>query len=346
MQHVILKKERLTNLIAGLTATKKVIAPVRKDDTHFVFSEVTSADEISLEYIPTILPPKKYFMPQHETLIEYNIKEGQNMEAVVECEEMVLFGIHTCDLAGIQALNIVFSDRPKDLNYLIRKNKITIIGYECNNLCDEYSTCTLMDNDLPNGGYDLFFTDLGDCFYVHINTQAGDDIVDSTKLFEKPDSSHEKKLNELRENKRKIFINKFGINYQEIPALFDKCGNSKVWEEIGNKCLSCGNCTNVCPTCYCFDTKDEPELDLKMGKRIRVWDSCQSEPFAAVAGGENFREHRRDRQKHRFYRKFKYPVEKYSRFFCTGCGRCTRTCMADISLIDTLNTVIKENKKK
>ncbi len=346
MQHVILKKEHLNNLIASLSLTKKVIAPVSKGNDHYAFSEVKTADEISLNYIPTILPPKKYFMPQYETLIEYDITEGQNMKAVVEYEGMVLFGIHTCDLAGIQALNIVFSDRPKDLNYLIRKNKITIIGFECNDLCDENSTCALMDNDSPNGGYDLFFTDLGDYFYVHINTQAGDDIVDNTKLFEKATADQDKKLMELREKKRKIFKNNFGINYQEIPALFDKCVDSKIWDEIGEKCLSCGNCTNVCPTCYCFDTKDEPNLDLKTGRRIRVWDSCQNESFAKVAGGENFREERSDRKRHRFYRKFKYPVEKYSRFFCTGCGRCTRVCMAGISLIDTLNSIIKENKRK
>jgi len=346
MQYLILKKDRLNDLISSLALRKKVVAPVKKENNNYSFEEVKSAKEISLEYIPTILPPKKYFMPQYETLVEYDISEGQKMDAVVEYENMILFGVHTCDLAGIQSLNIVFSDRPKDLNYLIRKNKIIIIGLECNKLCDEYATCALMDNDLPNGGYDLFFTDLGDYFYVHVNTQAGDDIVDETKLFEPSDTSHEKDLEKLREQKRKLFVNKFGIDHQEIPNIFDKSVNSPIWEDIGNRCLSCGNCTNVCPTCYCFDIKDVPNLDLKTGKRIRVWDSCQNETFAKVAGGENFREKRSDRKRHRFYRKFKYPVNRYSRFFCTGCGRCTRTCMANISLIDTLNQLIKENSAK
>lgn len=346
MQYVILKKSNLDNFIKSIGLKKKVYAPIKKDDKHFAFEQVTSADEIALKYIPTILPPKKYFMPQHETLIEYDIKEGQNMQAVVEYDEMVLFGVHTCDLAGIQSLNIVFSDRPKDLNYLIRKNKIIIIGLECNDLCDEYATCALMDNDLPNGGYDLFFTDLGDYFLVHVNTFAGDEMVAEAKVFEKATIDHEKELEKFREGKRKIFKNEFGVGHQEIPELFDKCFDSKIWEDIGAKCLSCGNCTNVCPTCYCFDVMDEPNLDLKTGKRIRVWDSCQNETFAKVAGGENFREERSDRKKHRFYRKFKYPVNRYSRFFCTGCGRCTRTCMADISLIDTLNQIIKETKGK
>ncbi|MCK4799132.1 MAG: 4Fe-4S dicluster domain-containing protein [Spirochaetes bacterium] len=346
MQYKILKKSNLDNLISMLSKKQKVMAPVKKGENNYVFDSVTSAKNISLEYIPTILPPKKYFMPQHETLVEYDTKDGQKMEAVVEYEDMILFGIHTCDLAGIQCLNIVFSDRPKDLNYLVRKNRITIIGLECNGLCDEHATCALMDNDLPNGGYDLFFTDLGDYFIVHVNTLAGDKIIEKSQLFEDSTASNIKELEKLRERKRSIFVNKFGIDHQEIPALFDKSKESQIWHDIGERCLSCGNCTNVCPTCYCFDVMDIPNLDLKTGKRIRVWDSCQNEPFAKVSGGESFREDRADRKKHRFYRKFEYPVNKYSRFFCTGCGRCTRACMAKISLPETLEQLIKENSTK
>ena len=129
----------------------------------------------------------------------------------------------------------------------------------------------------------------------------------------------------------------------KIPQLFERSLKSTIWDSIGDRCLSCGNCTNVCPTCYCFDVVDELNLDLKTGKRIRVWDSCQNERFAKVAGGESFRETRTRRKKHRFYRKFSYPVERFNKFFCTGCGRCTRTCMAKISLKETLEQIVKEN---
>lgn len=64
--------------------------------------------------------------------------------------------------------------------------------------------------------------------------------------------------------------------------------------------------------------------------------------FAKVATGEDFRPGRDGRQRHRYYRKFKYPVTKYNKYFCTGCGRCTRTCMAKISLIETVNALLDE----
>ncbi|MBN2058122.1 MAG: 4Fe-4S dicluster domain-containing protein [Candidatus Saganbacteria bacterium] len=342
MQYVTLKKERFDDFISRLAQDKKVVAPVAQDNNAYAFEPVTSGRQIAKDYIPTILPPKKYFMPQYETLATFNIGNGQQMEPVVEYERMILFGVRTCDLAGIQCLNMVFSERPKDHNYLVRKSKIIIIGYECNDYCDEYASCRLVHNHTPNGGYDLFFTDLGDKFIVHINTQAGDEIIEKTKLFEEANEKDLKALEALREKKRKIFANEVPVVHENIPQVFEKSYNSNIWEDLGKKCLSCGNCTNVCPTCYCFDVIDEPNLDLKTGKRYRRWDSCQSETFAKVAGGESFREERAARQRHRYYRKFKYPVDKFARLFCTGCGRCSRTCMAKINLKETVTALVAE----
>ncbi|MBU0672368.1 MAG: 4Fe-4S dicluster domain-containing protein [Candidatus Margulisbacteria bacterium] len=337
-----LKKERFDDFISALARLQKVVAPVARGNGQFAFEPVVSGNEIALDYIPTILPPKKYFLPQHETLATFDTTKGQQMEPVVAYEKMVIFGVHTCDLAGIQSLNMIFSERPKDVNYLIRKSAITIIGYECNDYCDEYASCRLVHNHTPNGGYDLFFTNLGDKFIIHINTQAGDDIIESAGLFEPAQAADLKALEQLRSDKRKLFANEVPVVHENIPEVFAKSFNSKVWEDLGKKCLACGNCTNVCPTCYCFDVIDEPNLDLKTGKRYRRWDSCQSETFAQVAGGESFREERGARQRHRFYRKFKYPMNKFSRLFCTGCGRCSRTCMAKINLKETLTQLVKE----
>jgi sulfhydrogenase subunit beta (sulfur reductase) len=346
MQYVILKKERFNDFIPRLSKMQKLIAPVSKGYNNFAFEEVSSASDIALKYIPTILPLKKYFMPQRETLLEFKIARGANAEAVVECEPMTIFGAHTCDLAGIQCLNMVFSERPKDYNYLTRKNRITLIGLECNEYCDEYASCHLVNASFPGGGYDLFFTDLRDYFIVHVKTQLGDEIVDATGSFEKADASHMNDLDKLRDHKRKVFSNEVPIESKKLPELFDKSFRARVWKDLNERCLACGNCTSVCPSCYCFDIRDELDLSLKKGIRFRVWDSCQLEPFARVAGGMNFRKERSARQRHRYYRKFRYPVDKFSRFFCTGCGRCTRTCMAGISLKETLNELIKESEDR
>jgi sulfhydrogenase subunit beta (sulfur reductase) len=345
IKYLVLPKTSFNEFIESLAAEQKVVAPIRKEDQQFTFAEVATGKEIAVKYIPTILPPKKYFMPQYETLLEYDIREGQKMQALVEYEKMVLFGVHTCDLAGIQCLNIVFSDRPKDLNYLVRKNQIAIIGLECNDYCDSFANCALMGNELPNGGYDLFFTDLGDYFLVHVNTFLGDTLAGNTHVLTEARTEHLRALDALRAHKRAVFKREVDIDLNRMPELFDRSIHSGVWDEIGNRCLSCGNCTNVCPTCYCFNITDEVNLDLKSGKRIRVWDSCQNERFAVVAGGESFRKNRSSRKKHRFYRKFRYPVDRYAKYFCTGCGRCSRTCMAKINLKETLSALAQEQNR-
>lgn len=344
MQYVIIKKTQINDFVSRLSRDQKVVAPVSKGNNNYAFEEVASGSDISFDYIPTILSPKKYFMPQCESLADFDINNGQVMNPVLEYEyeSLVLFGVHTCDMAGIQCLNMVFSERPKDLNYLLRKNKITIIGYECNDYCDEYASCRLVHNHTPNGGYDLFFTNLGDKFIVHINTQLGDEIIEKTKLFEPAADADIKELEKIRDKKRNIFANEVPVVHEKIPEVFEKSYKSGVWEELDKKCLACGNCTNVCPTCYCFDVIDEPNLDLKTGRRYRRWDSCQNEQFAKVAGGESFRKERGGRQRHRYYRKFKYPFEKFSRLFCTGCGRCSRACMAKINLKETLSRLVAE----
>ena len=343
MNYHILRKDELDGFIKTLARKMKVCAPVHKGHNNFAFEEVTSAAGIAMAYLPTILPPKKYFMPPREKMLDFDISEGKPKDsASLEAEKIALFGVHTCDLAGIQCLNLVFSEKPRDHNYLLRKENILIIGLECNTYCDEHAGCALAGNQYPNGGYDLFFTDLGEQYLIHVNTQNGEELAESMGLA-KAGTADMAALDKLREAKKTAFQNEIGVDPKKLPAVFAKCADSKVWTELGSRCVSCGNCTNVCPTCYCFDMADTINLDLKTGFRTRTWDSCQFEAFAAVAGGENFRAERAARQRHRFYRKFKYPLDKFYRSFCTGCGRCTRTCMARINLKDTLRSLASES---
>ncbi len=339
MNYHILKKDGLDGFVKKLARQMKVCAPVAKGHGAFAFEEVSSAAEISLKYVPTILPPKKYFMPPREKMLDFDLNGDKPKDAAnLEPEKLALFGVHTCDLAGIQCLNMVFSERPRDYNYLLRKENIFIIGLECNEYCDGNASCALVGNHYPNGGYDLFFTDLGDRFIVHVNTQKGEELAESLEL-PKAAPTDLSALEKARDAKKHVFQNEIGVGPKLLPEIFSRGMESKVWQELGRRCVSCGNCTNVCPTCYCFDVSDTINLDMKTGYRTRTWDSCQFETFAAVAGGENFREERAHRQRHRYYRKFKYPLDKFYRSFCTGCGRCTRACMAKISLKDTLKTL-------
>ena len=344
MRYVYLDKKDLDKFIQHLSKEHRVVAPVAKENL-FVFDDVKSADEISLEYTPTVLPPKKYFFPTKQTLGTFKMGEVKMDSTKVEVQPTVIFGAHTCDIDGMECLHTVFRNDPSDPYYKKIGKLITVIGYECMFACDKNATCMTMDTHNPKAGSDIMMTDAGDKLILQINSNKGDAIIANNSIFTEADSGEAKAtLKKLREDKLDNFKVNLSAFYKELPEIFEGSYNSKVWEEVGKKCVSCGNCTAVCPTCYCFDMYDRVKLDMSGGERSRIWDSCQLEEFAEVAGGENFREERSQRQRHRYYRKFSYPVKKYNKFFCTGCGRCTRTCMANISLIETVNDLTKESK--
>lgn len=345
MRNKTLSKVDFDEYCGHLMKSRKLAAPMKKGAHSYVFDFVNDPADICLNHAPTILPPKKYFMPQHETLLTFDTAKGQDMKAVVDIIDMVLIGVHTCDLMGVQCLNHVFLDRPKDYHYLERHNSIALIGIECMEKCDEFASCSLMETDTPSGGYDLFMTDIGESYYIEVNTPLGEELVEDFDKMKTADSDDSIKLKSVREAKKTNFEKEIPSDKMNIPEVFEKSFHHKVWFDTAAKCLSCGNCTNVCPTCYCFDVIDETELDTSKGRRIRVWDSCQNESFALVAGGENFREERAERLRHRFYRKFKYPVDRYGISFCTGCGRCSRQCMADIDLKEVLSELIDDRSK-
>jgi sulfhydrogenase subunit beta (sulfur reductase) len=141
-------------------------------------------------------------------------------------------------------------------------------------------------------------------------------------------------LEKAREAQMARLESRLPLPVGRLPGIVKESYEGLLWEAIGRKCLSCGSCTNVCPTCYCYDVVDEMELDLCTGHRCRTWDGCQSVRFAAVASGENFREKTSSRQRHRIFKKEVYQFEKYGRSACVGCGRCSSTCVAQIRLTD------------
>lgn len=342
MKYAVIRKEDLNNWLEHLQKKAKLYAP-RKKENRFIFRPVKDISEVCLNYIPTILPPKKYYFPQKERLFKFNIKPFKTAKAIEKFEEYMLFGVHTCDIAGIQCMDVIFRESPEDPNYLNRKETMTIIGIECLEYCDKYASCTSMGNHIPRGGYDLMMVDIGEKFILHINSEKGERLIHGLRYIKEADEKAMAALERVREAKKKVFKEEFNGSLAKVYEAFDKHFGSDVWEDVGRRCVACGNCTAACPTCYCFDVMDEMELSFNEGMRYRIWNSCQMEEFAKVAGGEDFRKGRDSRQRHRYYRKFKYPVDKFNRYFCTGCGRCTRSCMAEISLVETVNSLLSKS---
>ncbi|HEY9868702.1 MAG TPA: 4Fe-4S dicluster domain-containing protein [Candidatus Obscuribacterales bacterium] len=312
----------------------KVHAPVRVSDQSFAYKPVMSPEEIAFEALRTILPPKKYFYPQRETLVKYSGHEVT--EQSPELVPQVIFGVHPCDLAGLGFLDKIFSAEPADSHYLARREATLIVGLSC--MPDKYCFCNSMGSDSPNGAYDLFLTDIGDDFFVQVNTARGQRLVEvRPDLMQVPADEHRDRYKQFWVHRDEAF--QTGFKSDNLPAIVDMEWDNPVWKELGERCLSCGNCTPVCPTCYCFDIIDIASLEGNSGERQREWDSCQFSGFAMVAGGFNFRQTPVDRLKFWYRHKLHGFDDPAGLPGCVGCGRCTVSCPAGID--DIVNVVLR-----
>ena len=329
MKTLVLPKEHLDFFASVLQQFGEVHGPVAQGD-HFVFRRLRRWSEIRLDYPRTLLPPKKYVLPPRECLFHYRPKDGYVPDTTGLDRRVVLFGVHACDIYGINILDQVFAGRYPDPYYQARRRNLAIIGIDCTP--DEHCFCRSMRADFVSQGFDLFLQDLGDRYLTFVGTALGDDMVLATGgLFRAVTREDIEEYKERSAVRRQAFV--LDPEIRDLPEIFEMEYQNELWEELGAKCVSCGACSTVCPTCYCYDVSDDVALGTLEGLRSRKWDSCLFATHAVVAGGENFRKTRDERLRHRCFRKGKYILEKFGRPGCVGCGRCIRHCTADISIL-------------
>jgi sulfhydrogenase subunit beta (sulfur reductase) len=338
----IIQKQDFADFVRRLIPHYRIVGPVESDGG-FAFDEITDPANLRLDYRTTILPPKKYLLPSRETLFSFDNSDG-NLQAAPSAQQTLILGVHTCDLHAIQMLDHVFSTGNPDPNYLDRRNKAILVGIECLVPCDDNAFCKSMGTLTADEGYDLHLTDLGDAYTVDIGSPAGRYLLDHYSRGSVATSETEQRLNKVLSEKWPKFPYRLDFDVSDLPSLLSMSMKSSLWNQLDERCFSCAACTNVCPTCFCFDVKDEIEMDLQHGERVRIWDSCMLDEFATVAGDHNFRKTRALRLRHRFMRKGKYILETHGYLGCVGCGRCARACLVDITPVGVWNELYRQTE--
>jgi formate hydrogenlyase subunit 6/NADH:ubiquinone oxidoreductase subunit I len=217
-----------------------------------------------------------------------------------------------------------------DVHYQARRSATAIIGVDCLNPWP-YSFAASMGTAFPPGIFDLWLTDLGNEVLMEVGTSRGNDLCKCYFNATSARTALVRRRDRLRRESLKGYQLALHLSPHEIPGILDRGWDNPLWEELGERCFSCGSCTMVCPTCVCFDVQDRMETNLKKGERYRIWDSCMFDGFDKVASGENFRPTGTDRLRHRLYRKGKYMLERWGELGCVGCGRCIHACLVDIA---------------
>jgi sulfhydrogenase subunit beta (sulfur reductase) len=336
MKILKMAKKDLDFFAAVLPAFGEVYAPVKRG-SGYAFEKPSLWSDVQMNYTRTILPPKKLLLPPRETTFAFDPNKGFQDRLAEATKPMVLFGVHAYDIYGLNILDRVFAQsKYPDPYYIARRKATSVIGVDF--VPDAKHCAGSMNADFVDHGFDLFLSDIGDDYLVLVGTSRGDDmVVMSGCLMRSPTEADFIEYKNRSKNRREAYTTKLELD--SLPEILEMEYHSKVWDEFGDKCLSCGSCSMVCPTCYCFDINDEVDLGSRAGHRIRSWDSCLLKTHALVAGGENFRAARSSRVKFRFYHKQRGFVAEYGRPSCVGCGRCVAACPVQINIITVIETI-------
>jgi ferredoxin len=342
MLYKVLEKKGLKELISGLISNYEVIGPKKVNEALHDFVSINDPDEIDFGYKRTTLPPaKKLLFPSCESLINYKLGEKIEVKPLIESSQKVLFGISPWDMNGMNFLDRVFSTDFIDDNYLEKRKKLIVIGYDAEP--SDANFAPSVNSEVAKKGFDLFISDIGKKYFIRVATPAGskilDDFTDAVDAKEEDFAAYNKFLDEYKKKFRvEVDMSKFHDSFEAVYS------DNELWEKLAKKCFSCGSCNLVCPTCFCFNVRDDMLLNLKEGIKSREWDSCMIPEYGLVAGGHNFRPSNANRLKQRYRCKLKTFVDKYDTYACVGCGRCVEACLAKINIYEDINTIKKEVK--
>ena len=288
-------------------------------------------------YRNTVIPSKDSVLPIMEEMFSFNKdSDGYSLELPPPgIKKQLIFGIRPCDAKALTILDMTFNDAYRDIYYSSRRQNTVLVGLGCTNPYDSCFCTALGSSPSDTTGVDLMLTDIGDEFIVEAVTETDKELLNKTGNLSKATEDDQTRAKQSKEAAYQKVIRNIDTNDIEkrLMASFD---NQRYWQKVAAKCLSCGICTLLCPTCYCFDINDE--MSDKRGTRFRSLDSCSFSIYTKMPM-ENPREEKWQRVRNRVCHKYEFYPLLFDTIACTGCGRCIRLCPVNWDITQTLNSL-------
>ena len=351
MKDMVITKENLLKFLDRIAGERELYSPAKEENDHWMFRRAGSAGEIDFSYLNTHGVPKGFFFPTSERLFGYRM--GEKTFEVAGVEEAiapgVLFGVRPCDCFSFIMLDRLFTYRDYIDSYWVRRREnIVVIGLGCTTP-DPTCFCTAVScGPYSQEGSDIFLAPLDDDrFLLQAVTEKGETFL--TVFHPEASEAGDREFGE-----REAMAVKAGeltdgsVRAAEVIERLGILGmdmfEHPVWEALSEKCLNCGTCTYLCPTCHCFDIQDVVQGDE--GVRIRNWDSCMYPIFTLHGSGHQPRSTVPQRVRQRVMHKFNYYIEHFDIAACVGCGRCIRNCPVNLDIRRVLDELADVEKVK
>ena len=317
----------------------EVIAPFcdRGRDTYLDTVTPENRSRVQIHAPNPHFPPKRFVLPPIERLLTIRRNNGDiRIEPSYDETRRALFGIRSCDIAGIYHLDRFYLGREfRDLYYEKRRRNLFLVNMVCTIPEQEIGDacfCICADTGpAAREHFDLQLMDLGDEFMAVAGTPAGEALF-ASPIFRKGTPAHADRRRAILGEVRKSFKTHTSWFAAAVRYVSQGGIRDETWEEIGRRCLECGGCTYVCPACTCFTVSDRQPGPAEI-ERVRLWDSCALGGFTRMAGGFNPRRAVHDRRNRRFFRKLAHHfIQRELSMACVGCGRCVSVCHGDVGM--------------
>lgn len=332
-----ISSENLSKLLESLAKDRILLAPVRDRDLGDVnFLPVSDPVEICLDYSNTTTSPKEFFFPQAECMFSFSGSSNDSIKAVSPDEEIVLFGVRSCDLMGLELLDRFYSRDFEDNFYISKRKKSVIISMTCCELNDQCFCTSVGTGPFLTEGFDIQLIDTKGGYAVQVGSEKGLELYKKYENYFAPatDSDINAVLKHVKSHEKKFDLQKVHDNLRQEK------NDERLWEDIGDRCQSCGLCLFLCPTCSCYTVTDKT-TPLGQSRRDRQWDACYFRGFTRMSGGHDPVRNRAQMARRKYKHKLLQQIDEFAMSGCVGCGRCNLTCVGNVNWLENIIKIEK-----
>jgi formate hydrogenlyase subunit 6/NADH:ubiquinone oxidoreductase subunit I len=330
-------RSSLSEVVDRLAALEAdLLAPTRPSSADVFFEPVSSSAEVAFDYANALVSPTSLLFAPREEMFCVARRDDGRPEVVWDLggPEQIIFGLRPCDVAAIAYLDHFFLGGDfADSLYAARRGRTRLIALACEAAAHEHCFCSCCESGpVASAGYDIQLSGTRDGYLVEVGSEAGGEIVRGFSDLLRPATAEDVAERDEAASRLHTELSERGNMPAAIRHVTSEAVAEEVWETIGDRCISCGGCSLVCPKCTCFSVVDEV-LDDGTISRSRCRDSCRLAGYTREASGVNPRPETSDRGKRFSYHKLSYRyVEQNEVHGCVGCGRCAIVCMGGVAM--------------